>query len=144
MLQKLLIFVVLVLFGAFVNFGQSAFAASDGEVIINEFSSASNPEWVELLNTTDSPISLSGWTLQDLANPAKSLTDLGTIPAHGLVVFENSSGWLNNDPDTETIALFDDSSNPIHSVSYGDETDLAAPKAGESEACDVTTQTWSV
>lgn len=118
---------IVVLGGFFVIYTAKAIVIPP--VIINEFSSASGPEWVELLNTTGSDIDLTGWTIQDLANPAKSLSDLGTIPANGIVVFEQDEGWLNNDPSTETITIFDDTSTPIHSINYGSdsEVDLDAP-----------------
>jgi len=125
---------------------QPARAAIPGEVVINEFSSASDTEWVELLNTTGDPISLYGWTIKDIANDPKSLSDLGTIPARGIVVFENPSGWLNNDPDpTETITIFDSADTPIHSVTYGDgEVDVSAPDAGESAYLLALPSTWAI
>src|SRR3989344_134357 len=125
---------------------QATYAVGSGGIIINEFSSASDPEWVELLNTTESPVSLDGWTIKDIANDPKSLSDLGTIPAHGIVVFENPSGWLNNDPDPiETITLFDDVGTPIHSVSYGDgEVDVSAPDDGESAYLLALPSTWVI
>ena len=108
-------------------------AASSGDVVINEFSSASSPEWVELLNTTTSDISLTGWTLQDSAQAPKSLSSLGVIPANGIVVFEQASGWLNNAPAVETITIFDNTNTPIHSISYGSAgVDMVAPTAGQS------------
>ncbi len=125
-----------------------ALAASPGDVIVNEFSSASDPEWVELLNTTGGSISLDGWTIKDLANPPKSLSGWGTIPARGIVVFENHSGWLNNDPDpTETITIFDGADTPIHSVSYGSGEGVAvgAPTGEESAAFDADSiPQWSI
>ncbi|MEK7546793.1 MAG: peptidoglycan-binding protein [Patescibacteria group bacterium] len=120
-----------------------AVSPGDGDVVINEFSSASDPEWVELLNTTASPVDLTGWTIQDLANP-QLLSDLGTIPANGIVVFEHASGWLNNTPDTETITIFDDTDTPIHSVSYGSDpgVDVSAPSVVQSAVFDGTS--WSI
>src|SRR3989344_6275817 len=124
-----------------------AWAADAGDVIINEFSSASDTEWVELLNTTDDPINLDGWTIQDLASPAESLSGLGSIPAHGLVVFEIASGWLNDDPDPiETITIFDDGENPIHSINYGsgEEAAVSEPDQEESAAFNTDEESWSV
>jgi hypothetical protein len=115
---------------------QRAYAAAPGDVIINEFVSYGATEWVELLNITSSEIDLTGWTIQDLANAPKSLSSLGTIPANGIVVFENPSGWLNDAPTTETITIFDNASTPIHSVNYGSDpgVDVAAPTSAASES----------
>ncbi len=126
----------------------TALSANAGDVIINEFvpNAGSGNEWVELLNTTASPIDLTGWTIKDLANPAESLSDLGTIPPNGIVVFEHAAGWLNNDPTTETITLFDDVGTTIHSVSYGsdDEVDVSAPGDGESAYLLSLPSTWAI
>src|SRR3989344_3329370 len=131
---------------SFLAYPISGFAVSSGDVIINEFSSASDPEWVELLNTTGSPISLEGWTIQDAVNQPKSLSDLGTIPANGLVVFEQPAGWLNNDPATETITIFDETNTAIHSVSYGSDAELSitAPADGESAIFVSLPSTWAI
>ncbi|OGG40717.1 hypothetical protein A3A21_01855 [Candidatus Jorgensenbacteria bacterium RIFCSPLOWO2_01_FULL_45_25b] len=133
-------------FGVFFILKIRAAEISQGDVIINEFSSASDTEWVELLNTTGNPISLEGWTLKDLANLPESLSNLGTIPANGILVFEHSSGWLNNDPETEAITLFDDNGNIIHSVSYGSDpgVNVAAPGVGKSAYLLALPSTWAI
>ncbi|MEK7626798.1 MAG: peptidoglycan-binding protein [Patescibacteria group bacterium] len=118
-----------------------AFATTPGDVVINEF--VSNPstgnEWVELLNTTELSIDLaegSGWTIRSGVGAPLLLSSLGTIPAQGIVVLEQPSGWLDDSPITQTITLFDGIGTPIHSVSYGSdpEVDIAAPVAGESDS----------
>lgn len=87
-------------------------------VMINEFSSNSDPEWVELYNDSDNDIDLTNWTLKDAANHVKTIS--GTILKHSFFVFENPSGWLNNDG-AETIILSDTStpSAQIDTLTYG-------------------------
>ncbi len=138
--------------GGFFIFPGQASAINQGDIIINEF--VSNPstgnEWVELLNTTEFSINLaedSGWTIQDSAqeNP-QSLSGLGVIPPNGIVVLENGSDWLSDDPGTETITIFDNTGTPIHSVSYGSdsEVNVVSPQAGESAYLASLPSTWNV
>lgn len=103
-------------------------AANPGDVIINEFMAqpSSGNEWVELLNTTDSAIDLTGWTLLDNDTSGPGSTDInlsGTIPAGGLIIFEHTSGWLDNTFNTsnpnEKIELRDNGNTKIFMVSYG-------------------------
>ena len=127
MSKKLILVLVLGLFFFKFNLVQAG-------VIINEFVPYGATEWVELLNTTNSDIPLDGWSLVDAANHIKSLTPLGSISAHGIVVYEYnaaSSGWLNNDADS--IELRDAALEPKDKVSYGT-TDLAVPSTGKSAA----------
>lgn len=112
----------------------ASFRFAHAQVKINEFVPYGATEWVELLNTSDSEISLSGWSLVDAANHVKLLTALGTIPAHGIIVYEynaSSSGWLNNDADS--IELHNAASEQKDKVSYGT-SDLTVPSTGKSAA----------
>lgn len=86
------------------------------QVVVNEFSSNSDPEWVELYNYSSGSVDLTGWTLQDASNHIKSLS--GSVGNGGYFVFENSSGWLNN-TGGDSIILKDASSNTIDSITYG-------------------------
>ncbi|MBI9016272.1 MAG: lamin tail domain-containing protein [Phycisphaerae bacterium] len=76
-------------------------AIPDGAIIINEVmahSDDSNPDWIELYNTTDQPINISGWFLSD------SETDLtkfeiaqGTVVnAHAYKVFTETAHFNKN------------------------------------------------
>jgi len=126
------------LVGGFFVFN-TAQAATQGDVIINEFVPNETTEWVELLNTTNADISLTGWSLVDAANHIKSLSSLGTIAAYGIVVFEydaSVTGWLNNDADT--ITLLDNTNAPIHSVNYA-----SAPASGQSASLGSDHTTWT-
>lgn len=126
------VFVALLLASGFFVFRQ-VFAASPGDIVINEFVS-NGDEWVELLNTSDNDMDLSGFKLSELTNPQGSfegppeeipteilLLELtGTIPAHGILVFDISGSKLNNGGDS--IALYNgaiDLSNLWQRVTYG-------------------------
>ncbi|MEK7065537.1 MAG: lamin tail domain-containing protein, partial [Patescibacteria group bacterium] len=63
-------------------------------VVLNEFSSNSDPEWVELYNTTADPVNIMGWKLSDEVNTTASLS--GVIDGNDYFVYERSGGWLNN------------------------------------------------
>ena len=99
------------------------------QVVINEFSSNSDTEWVELYNTTSNMIDLSGWGLQDEAQPLKILS--GSIPASGYFIFENPSGWLNNSG-SDTITLKDLGSVVVDSVHYGSGGVVSIPNSDKS------------
>ncbi len=86
--------------------GLPVHAAAPGSVVINEVAWAgsadsSNDEWIELYNTTSSPIDLSGWTLEDDGTPLSSLS--GTIPANGYFLIEDSETVVN--PNTADMIL---------------------------------------
>ncbi len=100
-------------------------------ISINEFSSNSDPEWVELYNNNSDSVDLSGWYLVDTANHQKTLT--GTIPGNGYFVYDVSSGWLNND--TDTIYLYNSatpSANLMDSISYGSGKTVGNPDGNKS------------
>lgn len=102
-------------------------------VYINEFSSGSDPEWIELYNNSGSAVEITGWSIKDKANAPKSLT--GSIPANGYFVFENSSGWLNNDGDI--ITLYDNSTPSAQIIShvvYGNEPDAQVDDPDEDKS----------
>lgn len=142
-------------FGSFFVF-PSVFAigVNPGDVIINEFVS-NGDEWVELLNMSDSDISLSGFKLSELTTPQAPQGDIlfpteilllelsGTIPAHGILVFDIPGSKLNNEGDS--IALYNgviDLSNLWQRVTYGSVNEnypvtaglAVAPASGFSDA----------
>jgi len=86
------------------------------QVVINEFSSNSDPEWVELYNNGTANIELTGWKLIDEGGGVENLS--GTIFIKGYFVYERKKGWLNN-TDGDVISLIDASGNSINSVVYG-------------------------
>ena len=94
----------------------TTFAATipSGDVLINEFSSGSSADWVELYNASTSPIDLTGWKLEDLAH--NSHTFIGTIAAHGFAT-TTFSNYLNNGGDE--MYLFDTHGATSSAVAYG-------------------------
>ncbi len=97
-------------------------------VVINEFVSdpVDGTEWIEILNTTDGPIDLTGWTEKD-ATTSKTMLPTQTLEAHSFFVLQNPKSKLNNDGDS--IFLFDGTGATIDAISY-DKT--SAPKKGRS------------
>src|SRR3989344_4742704 len=89
-------------------------------------------EWVEIYNPSGSSVDLTGWTLKDIAQSAKSLTSLGSVNSLGRVVYDDSGdSWLNNSGG-ETLQLKDNLgriidehtySSASNDVSIGRETD---------------------
>jgi len=116
-----------VIFASFYIFPSNALAL----VMINEFSPASSPEWVELYNSSSEPVDLTGWFLEDATNHKENLN--GTLPANGYFVFERSSGWLNNSGG-DVIYLKNTSSEAIDSIPYGESTLLEIPTSDKSIA----------
>lgn len=109
--------------------------ADPTNVVINEFSSNSSSDWVELYNPTNSTVNVSGWTLED------STTDvIATIPNSTSIL---SKGFLKVDVGNrlneggDTITLLNASSSTIDFIFYGipvqpDAPHVAAPGSGES------------
>ncbi len=89
-------------------------------VVINEFSASSDPEWIELYNTSTTEVNLNGYKITD--SNKKTTDDInltGTISGTGFIVFEHDKGWLNNDTvDTISLYISATSSTPIDSISY--------------------------
>ncbi|MFA6537401.1 MAG: lamin tail domain-containing protein [Patescibacteria group bacterium] len=88
-------------------------------------------EWVEIFNSTDQAIDLSGWEIYENGNKATAL--VGIVNVGEYKMFEKGS--LNNDGDT--LTLFDPTGKLIDALSYGNFTNefnhiSAVPKSGES------------
>src|SRR3989338_8302497 len=134
-----------------------SFAASPGDIIINEFVSDGD-EWVELLNISDDDVSLSGFKLSELENPQTVPTEIlllelsGTIPAGGILVFDILGAKLNNEGDS--IALYNgeiDPANLWQRATYGTVTDYPTtaglaiePEEGESAYLLALPSTWAI
>lgn len=82
-------------------------AASPGSVVINEIAWAgtednSNDEWIELYNTTDQIVDLTGWTIND--DSGSSIYALsGSIAAHGYYLAEDREEAVN--PNTANAVI---------------------------------------
>jgi len=104
-------------------------SAIKAQVVLNEFSSNSDPEWVELYNTSSNPIDLTGWKVQDSVQAPKLIT--GSIEAYGYFVFENPVGWLNN-TGGDSITLKDLGDVIINSIQYGSGGVVSIPDSDKS------------
>jgi len=81
----------------------SGLVPNPGDIVINEVLAHSHDDadWIELHNTTDSPINIGGWFLSDSdSNLAKyEIADGTVIPVDGYIVFYEDSNFANpNDP----------------------------------------------
>lgn len=110
------------------------------QVVINEFVSDGNPEWVEIYNSGSTEINLSGWYVLFQDNPdttQRCYFDQGdAISSSGFKTIERSysftNAWLSNAGDT--IILKDQNGGEINKVSYGNATGavVGAPTEGKS------------
>jgi len=86
---------------AFLNLVEMALSPQPGDVVINEVAwmgtaASSADEWIELYNTTDQPIDLTGWTLESTTDGTPSFTfDAAhcrnlVIPAQGFFLLERT------------------------------------------------------
>jgi len=122
------------------------------QVVINEFGSKSNPEWVEFYNTGSSDIQLDGWTIFFQDNPDTTqknifgLSDM--IPAGGFKTFEHTffgtAGWLRDDGDL--LILMKQNGEEENRVAYGDTAPavVGSPSEGKSagRVPDGSTNNW--
>ncbi|MFA6397224.1 MAG: lamin tail domain-containing protein [Candidatus Paceibacterota bacterium] len=146
MIKKFLILLVLFFSAGFFVINN---AEASSEVIINEFVSHPNPgekEWIELLNTTDNPINLTGWKLTELSTPSTDPVEndinspvlSGILLANDILVFEINSSKFNDTGDS--IGLYN-GTTLVYRVTYGTistvinySIDLTAPEIGKSGA----------
>src|SRR3990167_7673147 len=72
-------------------------------------SEGTGDEWIELRNTTSSPINLAGWKIEDAASGAGILNiTSGSIPASGFFIISNydaANSAINITPDMVTTSL---------------------------------------
>lgn len=85
--------------------------------MINEFSSASSTEWVELVNTDQSSsVSLSGYRFtKGTDTTLKALS--GTLPRRGMLTFDLDASSLTDAGDC--IMLVDATDTTVYAVSFG-------------------------
>jgi len=117
------------LFFPFPSFGSS-------DIIISEIAwmgteKSSSDEWIELYNSSDSPVSVDNWTLKSLTGSLKIILK-GIIPSKGFYLLERSdddtipsvkadliyTGALKNTG--ESIVLSNNLVNPLDSVNCSD------------------------
>ncbi|TAL51053.1 hypothetical protein EPN81_01030 [Patescibacteria group bacterium] len=101
-------------------------------ILINEFVVDPNEgeeEWIELVNTTDTAVDLTGWTIEDTVGKQTVLE--GVIAPGEYLLITEPLGKLNND--TDEIILKDAAGANIDSVEYGTD-ELPAPEDGAALA----------
>jgi hypothetical protein len=110
-------------------FPQSIFA----KVTINEFSSGTNNDWVELYNTPDATESanLAEYVLKDSLDSNIGGELSGNLPAAQWQVIDVGSR-LNKDGDTVRLFKNNDLNTSIDSISYGVEGSICAASETES------------
>jgi hypothetical protein len=84
------------------DWDDSGILPNPGAVVINEVMAHSNagPDWIELHNTTGSPIDIGGWFLSDNNGDEPNLMkyripDGATIPLNGYIVFYEDTDFNN-------------------------------------------------
>ncbi|GMQ58696.1 hypothetical protein AN1V17_30910 [Vallitalea sediminicola] len=130
--RSIKVVLILMLTMPFLLFDTINYAASNGEVVINEIcwmgtTTSAYDEWIELYNNTNNNIDLNGWTLKAVdGTPSINLS--GTIPAKSFYLLERTdntsvpsinadliyTGSLENS--SETLQLKDNNGNTIDSV----------------------------
>lgn len=101
------------------------------QVVINEFSSNTSSDWVELYSPVEKDI--SGWILDD----EDTKTDMFTIPQQTIIsaggfYVANVSDRLNKAGDT--IYLYDSGRNEVNKISYGGTGQVCTPSDNGSIA----------
>ncbi len=122
-------------------------AASSLDVVINEIAwmgteAYSVDEWIELYNTTDQDLDLTGWTLE-AADGTPSITLSGTIPAHGYLLLERTDDTTVSDITADQIytgALVNDGEELILKDTTGAIIDTANDDGGGWPAGDKDTK----
>lgn len=93
--------------------------------MINEFSSGTTSDWVELYNTSTVSASLSNLRIRDSAANKKDLSGELEPGSFLLISFSN---WLNNNGDIVRLMRIGDSEEEtIEEIPYGDSGGLCAP-----------------
>jgi len=115
-------------FGGSPGWDDSGMIPNPGDIVINEIlahSHAAEPDWIELHNTTDSPIDIGGWYLSDSQRePKKYRFANGTeIDAYGYIgLYEDVNfGTFSADPGKITSFAFSEN---------GDQAYLSSADAG--------------
>lgn len=87
------------------------------QIVLNEVSPRSSPEWVELYNLGPDPVDLTGWYFLDKQGNKKIISAPEPVLPGTFYVFSGINSWLNNEEE-ESLALFDLNHAPIDSVAF--------------------------
>ncbi len=112
-------------------------AALTAAVVLNEImadnlgavtNAGTFPDFIELRNTSGSPVDVAGWSLTDDGNARKFVFPSTTIPAHGFVVVwadavTNTTPGLHTGlalgRNGDTVLLYDAATNLVDAISFG-------------------------
>ncbi len=109
------------------NVYTSVHALGADEVTINEFSSFTSSDWVELYNPTQQPVTMVNWTLRDSSATQLKLIN-GTLAPQGFRAIDFSD-YLNKTGDT--IKLYDTLGMLVDEVAYAENGPV--PASGSAE-----------
>lgn len=97
--------------------------------VINEFSSSTSDDWLEIYNPDATPADLSLYRIRDSTENNK-LDLSGSLMPQGFIVFEWSNK-LNNAGDIIKLVLISDNSS-IDQITYGNQGGLIVPEVNQS------------
>jgi hypothetical protein len=138
--------------------GPHAGRSASGPVVVNELlydppegGSESAREWVEILNTSDAPLTLSGWRIAD--NRSSDLLPDISLPPGGYAVIAGGAGFLADHPGFDgllvdlggaignglgnggdQLRLIDAEGRTVDALSYGDDASQLDPALPDVEA----------
>lgn len=125
-MRKILFFLLLIFVFTFIFIPEAS-----AQVVINEFSSSSNPEWVELYNNSTDTISLETYTIYfDDSTSTKQkykFCNGEQILGNSYKLVTRPSGkpyWLANDGD---ILILKELGNIADSINYGSGQTIESP-----------------
>jgi len=119
------VFAFIAAFSMFLFVSNTSFASP----LINEFSSSSSSDWVEIYNPDPESIDLSIYRIRDLtATNKKDLS--GNLDPGGFATFDWSNK-LNNAGDLIKLVLISDES-VVDETSYGDQGGISAPQSNQT------------
>lgn len=110
---------------------------TDAQIILHEISPSSNPEWIELFNTSDFDADISGWVIDDEVGKGSKpyMLPPGTsIPAQGVLVLDHNQTGLSLRNTGEEITLSDSEGGLRDSVSY--------PSVPKDRSYAISNQSW--
>lgn len=103
--------------------------ASDS-VTINEFSSSTSNDWVEVYNAGPGDVVLSDYKIRD-STETNSIDLDGVLPPGGYKVFDFGNK-LNNAGDTIRLVAKNDTATELDAIAYGEGKVLIAPAGNQS------------
>lgn len=127
---------VFIIFLFFLFFSRPVFASPDIE--ITDFSSNSNPEWIQITNNTNDTINLENWSFEDESKTPKTINICLSPKSTQILeyLYSGNFGWLNNTKSTgntyaDIIYLYNSSpiKTLIHEYPYTNGVDKPKPES---------------